>query len=420
MKLLVISNGHGEDIIALKIIHQLQRLLPSWEFAGLPMVGEGFAYRNNGITIITDVKTMPSGGFIYMDNQQLWRDIRHGLLGLTLKQYQSVKAWGKSGGIILAVGDILPLLLAWLSGANYFFVGTAKSEYYLRDEHDWLANISWLERYWGSYYYPWEHWLMRQSRCLGVFPRDTITTLSLQKANIPAYDLGNPMMDDLSITKQIIPDTHPYSLRVLLLPGSRMPEAIDNWQLILQGVNSIINTYINEFVCIAAIAPSLSLKDFEKYLFNDGWKSQQIVESWKAIINDSNIMYFNKEQATVILSQNAYSQSLNYCNISLAMAGTATEQFIGLGKPAIAFPGKGPQYNLQFANNQKRLLGISLQLVNHPHEVGEKIQQLLANPPIWQEIAANGKKRLGEIGASLRIAQFIQKTVQNLSTKLEE
>jgi len=34
----------------------------------------------------------------------------------------------------LSRGDIVPLLFAWLSGATYAFVGTAKSEYYLRDE----------------------------------------------------------------------------------------------------------------------------------------------------------------------------------------------------------------------------------------------------------------------------------------------
>ena len=410
MKLLVISNGHGEDIITVKIIRQLKRLLPSLTIAALPMVGKGFAYSQEKIDIVTEVKSMPSGGFIYMDNQQLWQDIRHGLLGLTIRQYQAAKSWAKAGGLILAVGDILPLLLTWLSGANYFFVGTAKSEYYLRDEDDWLENISWLERYWGSFYYPWEYWLMKQSRCLGVFPRDSITTSTLQKAGIPAHDLGNPMMDDLSIYSSSV-NKEKYLLKVLLLPGSRMPEVIDNWQLILQGVDSIIETFDDNCIFVGAIAPSLPLNQFQQCLLKYGWESQVVVESFEAIINDLNIMYFRKRKATLILTQNAYAQSLNFCNISLAMAGTATEQFIGLGKPAIAFPGKGPQYNLQFAKNQKRLLGISLQLVNHPREVGKKITELLSNPDKWQKIALNGKKRLGEAGASLRIAQFIKEKI---------
>ena len=91
-------------------------------------------------------------------------------------------------------------------------VGTAKSEYYLRDEDGWLESISALEdrRFWGSIYYPWEHWLMKQNPCLGVFPRDSITTSALQKADILASDLGNPMMDDLSISTSIDDEMNIY------------------------------------------------------------------------------------------------------------------------------------------------------------------------------------------------------------------
>jgi len=39
------------------------------------------------------------------------------------------------------------------------------------------------------------------------------------------------------------------------------------------------------------------------------------------------------------------------------MAGTATEQFVGLGKPAIAIPGIGPQFTAAFAEAQSRHLG---------------------------------------------------------------
>ncbi len=412
MKLLVISNGHGEDVIALKIIGQLKELLPSLKIAALPMVGEGFAYTRSSIEIVTDVKSMPSGGFVYMDNQQLWGDIRNGLLALSIRQYQCLKEWGKNGGVILAVGDILPLLLAWISGLDYFFVGTAKSEYYLRDEDDWLPHVSKLERYWGSYYYPWEYWLMKNSRCLGVFPRDSMTTSTLQKAGIKAHDLGNPMMDDLSVLSSV--STDEYVLKVLLLAGSRMPEAINNWQLILEGVDSIIDSYDNDFMCLGAIAPSLSLSEFKQCLLNSGWESPT-QKFYFDIVDDPQIMYFKKQQGTLILTQNAYSESLNYCNISLAMAGTATEQFVGLGKVAIAFPGKGPQYNSKFAENQKHLLGISLQLIDKPQQVGKKIKELLSNPEKLAKIAVNGKKRLGKIGASQRIAKLIEETINKNS-----
>ena len=39
------------------------------------------------------------------------------------------------------------------------------------------------------------------------------------------------------------------------------------------------------------------------------------------------------------------------------MAGTATEQAIGLAKPVIQIEGKGPQFTKSFAEAQRRLLG---------------------------------------------------------------
>lgn len=410
VKLLVISNGHGEDIIAVKIITKLKEIYPQISIVSLPLVGEGFAYVKENIPFIAPVKKMPSGGFIYMDNKQLWQDVNNGLIDLTLTQFKAVKLWAKQGHYILAVGDILPLLFAWLSGANYGFIGTAKSEYYLRDEEGFLPDISKIDRTFGSIYYPWEKWLMKNKRCFGVFPRDSITTKKLHKDSICAYDFGNPMMDDLSIASTYPDEIH--LLKILLLPGSRLPECIDNWQLILSAIDGIIDTQSQDLIFVSAIAPSLKLSDFTVILKQKAWQensinSENIINSVNILINDRHEIVFTKRNTKLILTQNAYAQCLNYCDLSIAMAGTATEQFVGLGKPVIAFPGNGAQYNPKFAQNQSRLLGISLQLVNKPQEVAEKLQQLLSQPDLWQSIAINGKKRLGDSGASQKIANFI-------------
>jgi uncharacterized protein (TIGR03492 family) len=407
VKLLVISNGHGEDIIAIKIITQIRKINPHISIESLPLVGEGFAYTKENIPFIAPVKKMPSGGFIYMDNKQLWKDVNNGLINLTLAQFKAVKYWAKQGNYILAVGDILPLLFAWLSGANYSFIGTAKSEYYLRDDNGFLDNIGKIDRTFGSIYYPWEKWLMKNKRCFGVFPRDSITTKALQKKAICAYDFGNPMMDDLSITSTDVNETN--LLKILLLPGSRMPECIDNWLLILTAVDGIIENQCKDLIFVGAIAPSLNLSNFTEILTQKLWQENTVKEinSVNILINHGHEIVFTKKKTKLILTQNAYAQCLNYCDLSIAMAGTATEQFVGLGKPVIAFPGNGAQYNRKFAQNQSRLLGISLQLVNHPQEVAERLQQLLSQPDLWQSIAINGKKRLGNSGASEKIANFI-------------
>jgi uncharacterized protein (TIGR03492 family) len=103
--------------------------------------------------------------------------------------------------MILAVGDLIPLLFAWWSGQPYWFVGTAKSDYYLRDETGPLATVGWAESWLGqrsSRYFPWERWLMGHPRCQGVVVRDRLTADRLQDLGIERVYTGNPMMDDLA------------------------------------------------------------------------------------------------------------------------------------------------------------------------------------------------------------------------------
>lgn len=406
MKLLVLSNGHGEDIIAVKIIRELQQLAPKINLAYLPMVGEGFAYNSLNIPMIAPVRQMPSGGFVYMSGRELWRDLRGGLLNLTIHQFKAVKEWAKNGGVILAVGDILPLFFAWLSGANYAFVGTAKSEYYLRDERGWLRETTNFERFWGSIYYPWERWLMKHNRCQAVFPRDSLTHFYLQKYGIKSFDAGNPMMDDIA-NHEFLPIHEDY-FKILLLPGSRLPEALHNWRLILTAVDSVREILGKklDLIFVSAIAPSLRLDEFQELSIKYNWQLAQ-KNSVKTPIQDSDMILFTKKGATLILTQNAYADCLHYADLAIAMAGTATEQFVGLGKPAIAIVGNGPQYNRKFAQNQARLLGISLQLVEKPAAVATKIQQLLTMPDYWQLIVDNGKQRLGKAGAGKQIAEYL-------------
>ncbi|OLP16142.1 hypothetical protein BST81_22320 [Leptolyngbya sp. 'hensonii'] len=411
MKLLCLSNGHGEDIIAVRILQELQQLAPTVEISALPIVGEGRAYCQIDIPLAGETKTMPSGGFIYMDNQQLVRDIQGGLVGLTLSQIRVVRQWGQSGGQILAVGDIVPLLFGWLSGAPYAFVGTAKSEYYVRDEVGFLPHRPLgdrLARSLGSIYWPWERWMMTHPRCKAVIPRDRITAQCLKHWQIPVFDLGNPMMDGLEpggsyhVPTQVEDSSQgqsPFSL--LLLPGSRPPEAYANWELILQGMPNLMATFRNlPLQFLGAIAPGLDPDPLVKTLLNQGWKSS----STPLLAADPTALCFTQKNATLVLTQQAYNDCLHQADLAIAMAGTATEQFVGLGKPALIIPGQGPQFTPAFAEAQTRLLGPSVILVEQPTQIARAIQLLLENPDRLQLIAENGPRRMGKPGAAHRIA----------------
>jgi uncharacterized protein (TIGR03492 family) len=404
MKLLCLSNGHGEDAIALRILQHLQQHPTHPKLAALPLVGEGQAYHSHGIPILGPVQQMPSGGFIYMDGRQLARDLRGGLLQLTWSQLKAIKGWAKTGGAILAVGDIVPLLFAWISGAPYAFVGTAKSEYYLRDEAGLLPRHSWFERLenWsGSVYLPWERWLMSRPRCKAVFPRDRLTTAVLQRKSIPAFDLGNPMMDGLEptgVNHATAQSPDDRTLTFVLLPGSRVPEAYQNWQLLLRSVSAIMTRFsLKPLLFLGAIAPHLDLAPLTQALIAQGWQQQPSTPDLK----------FVRQDAMLILTQSTYSDCLHQADFAIAMAGTATEQFVGLGKPAITFPGGGPQFTRAFAEAQTRLLGPSAIMVKQPEQAAIVIEDLLQDPDRLQLIAENGDRRMGSPGAAQRIAESI-------------
>jgi uncharacterized protein (TIGR03492 family) len=128
--------------------------------------------------------------------------------------------------------------------------------------------------------------------------------------------------------------------------------------------------------------------------------------------DDENAIAFTKKNATLILTQNDYNLCLLKGDCCIAMAGTATEQFVGLGKPAIAMPGKGPQYTPAFAEAQTRLLGPSLMLVEQPEKVASVVQQLLRDPDWLQLIADNGSQRMGQPGAADRIANCLMERLR--------
>ena len=404
-RLLCLSNGHGEDIIAVRILQELRQISTKLNISALPIVGEGKAYTAAGMPIIGSVQAMPSGGFVYMDGRQLVRDLQGGLLQLTRTQFTALRSWVKDGnGIVLAVGDIVPLLFAWWSGANYAFVGTAKSEYYVRDGEGNLLKRDRLASFLGlnsSIYLPWERALMTNPRCQSVFPRDTLTAQMLQQWNIPVFDLGNPMMDGLTPVPPLQISLQ-AELTIVLLPGTRVPEAYANWQQILGAIFSVIETYTScSLLFLGAISSHVDLDIL----------AQTLIQAGFCTLDNKTFSYNN---AVIVLTQTAYNECLNKAEIAIAMAGTATEQFIGLGKSAITFPGNGPQFTYAFAEAQSRHLGSSIILLAHPNQTGEAVKCLLSDTEFLAKIAENGYKRMGKPGAARRIAErLIEQFEQN-------
>jgi uncharacterized protein (TIGR03492 family) len=406
-RLLCICNGHGEDVIANRILAALRQQQPHVDIAALPLVGEGSAFLRHAIPLIGPTKQLPSGGFIYMDSRELVKDLQGGLVRLTLNQIGAMKRWAQQGGTLLAVGDIVPLLFAWASGLPYWFIGTAKSEYYLRDEAGRLSTLPWLEGRGASVYLPWERWLMGHSRCRGVVVRDRLTADHLQRTGLRRIHTGNPMMDGLQPSDRGPHLTSPHrdALTLVLLPGSRAPEAYDNWQIILTALASVQSAIApRPLHCLAAIVPSLDPDTLATILQQQGWTPGEAGEAGEAT---ATYPTFYRGNATLLLTQDAYGDCLHQADGAIAMAGTATEQVVGLGKPAFTLLGKGPQFNPAFAEAQTRLLGPSVILVESPAALGSILVEVLGDHPRLATIQANGAKRMGPPGAADRIARII-------------
>ncbi|MCS6781576.1 MAG: lipid-A-disaccharide synthase-related protein [Gloeomargarita sp. SKYBB_i_bin120] len=404
MRLLCLSNGHGEDRIAGTILTALQQEQPDVVLRALPLVGRGETYRRLGIPLIGPARDLPSGGFL---PKGWWQDLRAGLGGLVWQQWRAVRQWARASpqGWVLAVGDIWPLGLAWQSGRPFVFVATAKSEYHLRDEQGPLPKTHWLEGWAGSVFYPWERWLIRRSRV--TFPRDELTTTWLKRWQLPVLWVGNPMMDGLEPTGQLsLPPAFADALVIVLLPGSRVPEAYRNWELILQALPGVVeHLTAPQILFLAAIAPTVDPREIERALRRHRWPVYPGVG-------------FGYGQVGLMVTQGCFNDCIHLAHAGIALAGTATEQLVGLGKPVVSFPGPGPQYTRHFARYQQRLLGPSLRLVDQPEAVGPVLQEMLSDPDTLHLIARNGRQRMGTPGASLAIARWLAQHLRKASLDL--
>jgi uncharacterized protein (TIGR03492 family) len=400
-EILCVSNGHGEDQIAARICTELRILKPKrLAITAVPLVGVGHAYNSAQIAIATETQKLPTGGFSRMDSKEMWKDVRGGLLGLTWRQLGFIWCWScrHPQGLIIAVGDIVPLVMAWLptwrGGCDYIFMPTAKSEYHWRDRYGKLADVS--TPLGGSTFYPWERSLISNHHCKATFVRDEFTADILKASfKLPVQYLGNPMMDGLEPVGLDI-EINSQEWAIALLPGSRTPEAYDNWVSLLAAAQVVMRKLPESINFLAAIAPDLNIETLSDLLIQNGWR--QI-----------DLHTYTQDLAKLHLVTQGFGDCLHISHLGLGMAGTATEQLVGLGKPVITIVGKGPQFNRSFAQDQARLLGQSVILVENPNQVNEAIALLLDDPDYFQIAITNGKERMGGAGAARRIAEYILK-----------
>jgi uncharacterized protein (TIGR03492 family) len=409
-RLLVLTNGHGEDQIALQLITALRKKASQLQVVVLPLVGEGHAFEaaeERGLLERQGPRqALPSGGFSNQSLPGLIGDLGAGLAGLSLRQWRWVRRWGRSGDPVLAVGDLLPLLLAWSSGTPFAFVGTPKSDYTWASPpppgwgHSPLADA--YHRFKGSEWDPWEWRLMASERCRLVVVRDALTARGLHRHGIPAQAPGNPMLDGFPPPE--LPPWLANQRRLVLLPGSRMPEALLNGKRLLAGLAAWTAPEVSTALLTCGDQPSSA--SWSALLQADGWREAPLTA---AAAGAGASRGWRRGPLTLLLGVGRFRSWAPWAEVGLATAGTATEQLVGLGIPALSAPGPGPQFTAGFARRQSRLLGGAVQPCRSPGELAAGLERLLGDAERRGQLGSIGRRRMGPAGGSERVAHLLQR-----------
>ena len=399
--LLVVCNGHGEDLIALRILEALHSLQPRLPLVVLPLVGEGKAFtlpvQQGWLRLIGPNAQLPSGGFSNQSARGFIADLVAGLPLLTWRQWRCLRRHAKGVDAVLAVGDLLPLLMAWGSGQRFGFVGTPKSDYtWSSGPGRHLSDL--YHRLKGSEWDPWEWAVMGTSRCRLVAMRDRLTARGLRRHGVQALAPGNPMMDGFT------PGHPPAALercrRILLLCGSRMPEALTNAERLLRSLEGFKSDV--PLTLLMATGSQPSAQALEPLLQRLGFRPCPP----PADSLDAQACWVNGVQM-LLLGSGRFSRWACWAEVGLATAGTATEQLVGLGIPALSLPGPGPQFTRGFAERQSRLLGGSVRTCPSAEALQRRLHVLLSDANLRHQLGTIGRQRMGRAGGSRALAQLV-------------
>lgn len=361
---LIVSNGHGEDAVGMALAQELQGAAG---IVAYPLVGVGAAY--SGIPVLEPRRTFPSGGFALRGSAgALWADLRSGGFSHWRRQYRTLQQQRGRHHLIIAIGDVFCLWMASAAGSPAVFVATAKSVY--NEPYRWPERL-----------------VIRRSARV-VFTRDQPTADALAGSGITARWVGNPLMDTLE-SSGVTFALDPACPTMTLLPGSRS-DAHANLAVLLRLCETVgRQTKVN---VLCALAPSLDIGRAAAVAQLVGWAA--------------NGEMLSSGEITVHLTK-AFGDAVQAAEVVVGLAGTANEQAAGLGKPVVAFPGRGAQYTPRFMRLQQRLLGEALVATENWQAAADAVIQLLNDPRERAHRGKIGRQRMGPPGGVDGIAQEI-------------
>lgn len=354
-RLLFVSNGVGEDLIAAEIIRHLTAAGAA--VTAYPLVGLG-AYPPE-VPLLDPRRELPSGGFsMRAGNRGLAADLACGMIGLWFAQRRTLWQQRHRWDLVVAVGDAYCLWMAAAAAPGAAFVATADS---VR-----IAPFGPLPL------------LVLHRHARRIFARDRATADALAARGLPADSPGNVMMD-LARPDEVTLGIEPGVPVVALLPGSRS-DAPENAALLARVAAGVARA-IPKVRFLMALSPRVPVEEVQARLSRE-----------------------TAVEGTALLLTTRFAEAVGRAAVVVGLAGTANEQAAGLGRPVVAFPGPGAQFGRAFLAAQHRLLGDALVPTSGWPAAADVVVRLLRDPAERARRGAEGQARMGPPGAAARIA----------------
>ncbi len=311
------------------------------EVKALPLVGNGESYLKAGVKVLGRTKSFSTGGMGYTSLKGRLLEIIQGQIFYLLNRIYLLFLISSEYDLLVVVGDVLPITLAWLTRLPVVT--------YL---------VAYSSQYEGKLKLPWPcSNCLSSNKFLKIYTRDKLTADDLKNQLFGKVEfIGNPFMDPFLTKTERLPK---HNKRLGILPGSRMPEVGENLCLILRVVDYLSNLKY-EYTDISFDVALISLLDdhtLKKIITSDGWRLCYP-------INKDHPLKLTKNHSIVNIYRDSFVKVVQSSNVLISMAGTATEQAALLGKLIVQIEGKGPQFTASFAEAQRRLLGSNVFCAN--------------------------------------------------------
>ncbi len=388
--ILLLSNGHGEDLSGALIGRALAERGLTVE--ALPLVGHGRAYEQAGIRRRGRTREYSTGGLGYTSAFGRLTELVQGQviyllsrLLLLLRIARSLSADPGGGGC-----DPRDRSLAERTAHSHLSGGLFQP---LRRQTS--APMALCSRACAS---------AAPGRSTAAMPSPPPT--SPASCNVQCTFSAIPFSMELSAPANHSKG-HP-SQRLGLLPGSRLPEALHNLELMLRVLERLPEPLrpAERLGLHAALVGKLTPQEVAPLASRLGWKLQLEGEERCSL---------QRGPLQLQLEWGRFAAVVQQCDLLLSMTGTAAEQCVGLGKPVLQLVGDGPQFTANFAEAQRRLLGPGLFCASGPTGSEEQLdgtaallEQLLArllSDGGWRAALQQlGRERIGSGGGAARMA----------------